>query len=79
MRKLRKNVCDYGSSPGTSFTVLGAGIGGDRSIVLSTIVGKGGLAESPKTRGGPHRIESQLIEVHLNQLSMQVWCVISFN
>lgn len=59
-------------SPGTSFTVLGGGgIGTDRSIVVSTIVGKGGLAETLKTRGGPHRIESQLIEVHLTQLSMQ--------
>ena len=59
-------------SPGTSFTVLGGGgIGTDRSLVVSTIVGKGGLAETLKTRGGPHRIESQLIEVHLTQLSMQ--------
>ncbi len=59
-------------SPGTSFTVLGGGgIGTDQSIVVSTIVGKGGLAETLKTRGGPHRIESQLIEVHLTQLSMQ--------
>ena len=56
-------------SPATSFTVLG-GVS-DRSIVMSTIVGKGGLAESLKTRGGPHRIESQLIEVHVKQLSMQ--------
>ena len=46
----------------TSFTVLGSGAA-DRSIVLSTLVGKGGLAETLKTRGGPHRIESQLIEV----------------
>ena len=55
--------------PGTSFTVLGGT--GDRSLVLSTVVGKGGLAETLKTRGGPHRNETQLIEVHLNQLSMQ--------
>jgi len=54
---------------GTSFTVLGGTA--DRSLVLSTIVGKGGLAETLKTRGGPHRNETQLIEVHLNQLSMQ--------
>jgi hypothetical protein len=57
-------------TPGTSFTVLG-GVAGDRSIVVSTVVGQGGLAESLKTRGGPHRLENQLIEVHLNQLSMQ--------
>jgi hypothetical protein len=57
-------------SPGTSFTVLGGGAA-DRSIVLSTIVGKGGLAETLRTRGGPQRIDSQLIEVHLNQLSAQ--------
>ena len=59
-------------TPGTSFTVLGGGgVAVDRSILLSTIVGKGGLAEALKTRGGPQRIESQLIEVHLHQLSAQ--------
>lgn len=58
-------------TPATSFTLIGGGSSGDRSLILSRSVAKGGIAEILKTRGGPHRIENQLIEVHLSQLSMQ--------
>lgn len=48
-------------APATSFTLIGGQT--DRSLIVSTSIGKGGLSEIVKTRGGPQRCEKQLIEV----------------